>query len=101
MIVEIASIRIKPGHEERFEAAIGQAADLLKRAEGCHGLELQRCVEKPDLYHVRIHWLTVDHHMIAFRNSPLFLEWRALVGPHFATAPEVQHFQSKTEIFTF
>jgi heme-degrading monooxygenase HmoA len=101
MIVEIASIQVKPGHEEQFEAAIEQAVAVFKRAEGCLGLQLQRCIETPDLYHVHIRWRTVEHHTTGFRTSPLFQEWRALVGPHFASPPTVQHFEFKTENFEF
>ncbi|HBF31628.1 antibiotic biosynthesis monooxygenase family protein [Rhizobium sp.] len=101
MIVEIASILVKPGHDELFEAAIKQAVDVLKRAEGCHGVQLQRCIETPELYQVHIRWRSVDDHMTGFRNSPLFQEWRALIGPHFASPPTVQHFEYTTESFTF
>jgi hypothetical protein len=30
---------------------------------------------------------------VGFRQSPLFAEWRAIVGPFFAAPPNVEHFE--------
>ena len=38
MILEIAQIDIKPGMEAEFEAGVGKAAPLFKRAKGCKAL---------------------------------------------------------------
>jgi hypothetical protein len=29
---------------------------------------------------------------VDFRGSPLFAQWRAIVGPFFAQPPQVEHF---------
>lgn len=92
MIIEVASIAVKDGSEAAFEAAVASAAEVFRRARGCTGLELQRCVEEPGLYQVVIGWRTLEDHTVGFRGSDLFAEWRALVGPHFARPPEVRHF---------
>lgn len=92
MIIEYASIAVKEGSEAAFEAAVARAVDVFRRARGCTGLELQRCVEEPGLYQVVIGWQTLENHTVDFRGSDLFAEWRALVGPHFARPPEVKHF---------
>jgi heme-degrading monooxygenase HmoA len=92
MITEAASIRVKAGEEARFEAAVREAADVFRRAEGCLGLSLQRSIEEPCLYRALIRWRTVEDHTMTFRNGPLFQEWRALVGPSFAEPPSVMHF---------
>ncbi|MFH1797005.1 MAG: antibiotic biosynthesis monooxygenase family protein [Pseudomonadota bacterium] len=92
MIIEVATIRVKQGLEAEFEAAVGKAVDVFRRAEGCLGLVLTRCVEDQSHFDVVIRWKTLEDHTVGFRNSPLFAEWRALVGPYFAEPPSVKHY---------
>ena len=91
MITEIAQIEIKPGMEAEFEAGVKNAAPLFARAQGCHGVELLRSVEKPARYRLLVKWETVERHTVDFRGSPDFQEWRKLVGHCFAAPPEVEH----------
>jgi heme-degrading monooxygenase HmoA len=91
MITEIAQIEVKPGSEADFEAAVAQARPLFLRAKGCHGIELQRSVEKPSRYRLMVKWATLENHTVDFRESPDFAAWRALAGPHFAAPPDVEH----------
>lgn len=92
MIIEVATIRVKEGAEAAFEAAVAEAVGVFSRAPGCLGLVLTRCVEDPAHYDVVIRWKTLEDHTVGFRGSPLFAEWRALVGPHFAEPPSVRHY---------
>jgi hypothetical protein len=41
---------------------------------------------------LQIFWTTLEDHTVGFRESSAFTEWRAIVGPFFASAPVVQHF---------
>ncbi len=91
MIFEIAEIEVKAGEEAAFEAGVTKAMPLFKRAKGCHGMELQRSIEKRSKYRLVIKWETVEDHTVHFRGSEDFQEWRKLVGPHFASAPNVEH----------
>ena len=91
MILEIAQIDIKPGMESDFEAGVTKAAPIFKRAKGCKGMTLQRTHEKPARYRLFVQWDTLDNHMIDFRASADFQEWRKLVGHCFATPPVVDH----------
>jgi len=91
MVFEVADIEVKPGEEAAFEAAVAKAVPLFQRAKGCSGMELQRSVEKPSKYRLVVKWATVEDHMVHFRESTDFQEWRRLAGPHFATAPVVEH----------
>ena len=50
------------------------------------------CVERPSVYLFTIRWETLEHHTEGFRGSDLFTRWRALIGPHFDGAPQVEHF---------
>ncbi len=91
MVLEIAQFEIKPGLEEAFEAGVKQAVPLFERAKGCTGLELARSVEKPSRYRLFVQWDTLENHTVEFRASAAFQEWRTLVGPCFASPPEVEH----------
>ena len=91
MITEIAQIDIKPGMEVEFETGVKNAAPVFQRAKGCHGLELQRSIEKPARYRLFVTWATVENHTVDFRGSDDFQTWRGLVGQYFAAPPEVEH----------
>jgi heme-degrading monooxygenase HmoA len=91
MITEIAQIEVNPGMESEFEAGVKNAEPLFKRAKGCHGMMLERSIEKPSRYRLFVKWGTVENHTADFRGSPDFAEWRKLVGHCFASPPEVEH----------
>ena len=99
MVLEIAQIDVKPGLEAEFEAGVGKAAPLFKRAKGCRSLSLQRSVEKPGRYRLFIGWDTVENHTVDFRGSADFQEWRKLVGHCFASPPEVEHVNETLKAF--
>ncbi len=91
MVLEIVEIDIKPGQEAEFEAAAAKAPPFFKAAKGCMSFKLQRSVEYPTRYWLFVEWDTVDDHMIGFRNSDGFTQWRNLVGPYFDGAPRMEH----------
>lgn len=91
MIRELAEIDIKPGHEQAFEAAVVVARDLFLASKGCLAFRLHRSMEQPSRYRMFVEWETIEDHMIEFRNSDNFLEWRRLCGPHFQNPPRVEH----------
>jgi quinol monooxygenase YgiN len=91
MIAEIAQISVKPGQENEFEAGVAKAVPVFLRAKGCHGVRLERSIEQPSRYLLVVQWETVDDHMVTFRSSDDFQEWRKLVGHYFEKPPEVQH----------
>ncbi len=91
MFLEIAHLVIKPGEESTFEQQVAKAKPYFMAAKGCTGISLHRSVEHPEQYQLNVKWATVDNHMVDFRNSDGFQQWRALVGPHFASPPTVEH----------
>ena len=93
MILEIADIRVKPGSEAAFEEAIGRAlATVMSRAKGAGPWKVHRCVETPQRYVLEVEWDSIEAHTVDFRGGPLFAEWRAIIGPFFASPPLVEHF---------
>ena len=94
MILEVADIRIQPGQQAAFDIAIQQGIDrVASKSPGFLGYQVQKCVETPERYLLLIRWATLENHTIDFRGGPLFPEWRAIVGPFFASAPVVEHFE--------
>lgn len=91
MITEIAQIDVKAGMESQFEAGVREAIPLFKRAKGCSGLRLERSHEKPQRYRLFVQWQTLENHIVDFRGSADFQEWRRLVGGCFAAPPDVEH----------
>lgn len=91
MITEIAHIHVKPGEELTFEAQVARAKPIFMAAKGCLHMSLHRCIEHPHQYELHVQWETLENHMVDFRGSEGFVQWRALVGPHFAQPPVVEH----------
>lgn len=93
MILELADIRIQPGRQADFDAAIQRGVDtVIAQAKGFCGYKVNKGLESPERYVLMIWWTTLENHTVDFRESPAFAEWRAIVGPFFAQPPQVEHF---------
>ena len=92
MVLEHTVITVRPGTATEFEAALIEARSVISRAHGFILLELHRGVESPDRYLLLVEWETVDDHMVGFRQSEAFAQWRALIGPYFASPPVADHY---------
>jgi heme-degrading monooxygenase HmoA len=93
MILEIADIRIAPGKQAEFDDAIRRGlATVISQAKGFRGYKVNQGIESPERYILQIFWDTLEDHTVHFRGGPLFPQWRAIVGPYFAGAPQVEHF---------
>ena len=93
MILELADIRIHPGQNAAFDEAIARGLrEVISQAQGFQGFKVNQGIENPERYVLQIFWNTLEDHTVAFRQSPAFAQWRAIVGPFFATPPVVEHF---------
>ena len=99
MILEVADIRIAPGKQTEFNAAIRRGVEtvIAVKAKGFIGYRVEHCVESPERYLLLIEWQTLENHTVDFRGSPAFAEWRGIVGPFFAEPPKVEHFERIAE----
>ena len=94
MILEIAEIRIAPGQQAAFDEAIQRAAGhRALKAKGMRGYKVNKGIESPERYVLQIFWDTLEDHTVGFREGPLFAQWRAIIGPFFASPPVVEHFE--------
>lgn len=93
MILELADIRIQPGKQAEFDEAIRRGVEqVISKAKGFQGYQVQKGIESPERYLLMIRWTTLENHTVDFRESPAFQEWRAIVGPYFAAPPAVEHY---------
>lgn len=93
MILEIADIRIHADQQTAFDEAIQRGlATVISKARGYRGFKVNKGIEHPERYVLMIFWDTLEDHTVHFRQSPAFAEWRAIVGPFFASPPQVEHF---------
>lgn len=94
MITEVADFRIDPARREAFEEAIHRGVTtVIGKSKGFIDYKVQRSIESPGRYLLIIRWETLENHTKDFRESDAFTEWRAIVGPFFAAAPVVEHFE--------
>ena len=94
MVLEHVDIRILPGMQDAFEAAIVLGMrTVITRAQGMLGYRLDKCVETPERYLMQITWARIQDHMVAYKQGPLSPEFRAIVEPYFAQIPVMQHFE--------
>ncbi len=91
MITEVAYLTIDPAGADAFEAAVAEAAPVIRAAEGNLGVALERVIEHPGQYRLMVNWTSVEDHMVTFRESEGFKRWRALAGPFFTVPPHVEH----------
>jgi len=97
MVLEVAILKIKPEEISKFEAVFPKAEAIVSSIPGYISHEMQRCVETRGKYHFLIRWENIDAHMVNFRQSPKFQEFRGLLGGFFAEPPVAEHFERVTD----
>ncbi|MEN3953434.1 antibiotic biosynthesis monooxygenase [Iodidimonas sp. SYSU 1G8] len=93
MILEAALLSVKPGRADAFEAAMRKARPLIAASPGFGGIEVRRCVERPDGYLLLVWWETLEDHTEGFRGSERYQEWRGLLHDFYDPFPIVEHFE--------
>lgn len=83
---------VYPGKEQEFEAAFAEAKHVIASAKGCRSVSISRSAENPTNYLLLVEWDSVDDHMVGFRESEAFVEWRRLLGHLYEPGPTVEHY---------
>ena len=94
MILEVAILDVKSGHEKEFEAAFGEAQEIISSMDGYVSHQLQKCLEIGNRYILLVNWQTLEDHTIGFRESEQYQEWRRLLHHFYDPFPEVEHYTS-------
>lgn len=94
VIREVVQVPILEGAHRKFEKDLEMAVDvILPHVKGFIELvNVGWCLERPSIYMFIIDWETLEDHMVDFRESEQFTQWRTLIDPHFAGAPIMEHF---------
>ena len=92
-VLEVVRIQVDPAQMTAFEGAIAQAYRCLEATEGHLGHQLYTCIEKAGFYLLQIQWTSLDAHLVNFRQSDNYQQWRSLIGSYFVEPPEVLHYR--------
>ncbi len=92
MVLEVALIDVVPGQEDAFAAAYRLGHPILAGTPGCRSVRMTRGIESPSRFVLLVEWDSVEAHQDNFRGTERFVQWRELIGPHFATPPLVEHY---------
>jgi heme-degrading monooxygenase HmoA len=98
MILEHASLDVRAGEEQRFEAAFAEAKAIISASAGFRGLRLERCIERPSSYLLLVEWDRLEDHTEGFRGSAAFEKWRGLLHHFYDPFPTVEHFERIVEV---
>jgi len=99
-VLEHAFVYVRQNDAAAFEQAFAQAKAVIATCPGFRWLELHRGVERPEVYLLLVAWETLEDHLVGFRGSDRFIRWRELIGPYFASAPDVEHVHPVVGRFT-
>ena len=97
MILEVARLDVRPGENDAFEAAFGEAQSILSAMPGYQRHELRRCVEDGDRYLLLVWWDTLESHTEGFRGSEEYQRWRALLHHFYDPFPTVEHYEAVSD----
>lgn len=92
MILEAATLHVRRGQAAAFETAMSEARALIAASRGFRGIEVRRCLERPDQYLLLVWWETLEDHTGGFRGSARYREWKARLHPFYDPFPTVEHY---------
>ena len=93
MILEIAILNVIPEKQAEFESAFKQAQSIISSMKGYVSHDLKSCIEQPNRYLLMVNWEKLEDHTVGFRESPEYLQWKALLHHFYRPFPEVEHYQ--------
>ena len=93
MILEVATLDVRPGQEADFERAFAEASLIIASMPGYVSHDLQRCLEKRNRYLLLVNWRALEDHTVGFRGSAEYQRWKALLHHFYDPFPVVEHFE--------
>jgi heme-degrading monooxygenase HmoA len=94
MTLEVAILDIRAGQSEAFERAFAQAQRIISAMPGWQSHELRRCTERADRYLLLVHWRRLEDHVVGFRQSAGYQEWKKLLHHFYDPFPTVEHYEA-------
>ncbi|MGE3906914.1 MAG: antibiotic biosynthesis monooxygenase [Reyranellaceae bacterium] len=93
MILEIATLDVRPGQREAFQAAFREASGIIAGMPGYIGHQLQECLENRHRFVLLVWWRSLEDHTVGFRGSAEYQRWKALLHHFYDPFPTVEHYQ--------
>jgi len=94
MILEVAILNIIFGKETQFEKDFAIASQYISAMPGHIRHSLSKCFEQPNKYILLVEWQTLEDHIIGFRQSAEYLEWKKLLHHYYDPFPVVEHYET-------
>ena len=94
MILEVATLEIKPNLNREFETAFVEASRIISAMPGYISHDLQKCIEVDNQYLLLVYWQTLEAHTVGFRRSPEYQTWKKLLHHFYDPFPTVEHYHS-------
>ena len=92
MILEVASLNIRPGASADFERAFAEAQAIIASMPGYVSHQLLRCLDTADQYLLLVQWQTLEDHTVGFRQSARYQDWKRLLHHFYEPFPTVEHY---------
>ena len=92
-VLEVARLTVNDGAGEAFEADFAKAQQYVLAAEGQIESSLTRVSGSQTEYVFLVEWNRLEDHTEGFAASEEFNAFDALIGPHLAGAPSVDHYE--------
>ena len=93
MILEVATLDVKPGQREAFQVAFREASGIIAGMKGYMAHQLQECLENQNRFVLLVWWQTLEDHTVGFRGSAEYQRWRALLHHFYDPFPTVEHYK--------
>jgi len=93
VILEVAVLNVRPGETAAFEHAFGEAQSIIASMPGYVSHQLGRCLEVQDKYVLLVQWRRLEDHVVGFRQSPRYQDWKTLLHHFYDPFPTVEHFE--------
>jgi heme-degrading monooxygenase HmoA len=98
MILEVAILSVKQGHETAFEKAFSEAKNIIASMPGFLSLKLERCMETNNRYLLLVEWKKLEDHTIGFRESPQYQQWKKLLHHFYEPFPTVELYKKVFDV---
>ena len=94
MVIEIATLFVKPEDEAAFAAGFAKGTEILRRQPGTGALRWGKRVEPELAYVLCLEWDDIQDHF-NFRETEDYKTFGGLFRDHLAKPPEVVHFEPR------
>lgn len=97
MILEIATLIVKPELTKQFEEDFKVASKYISAIDGYIEHNLQKCLEQSNKYMLLVKWEKLENHTKDFRESEEYIKWKNLLHHYYDPFPTVEHFETVFE----